>query len=674
MRKSQSPKNIKSHASKLPLSTYIILPVVLLFTLAVILSTYLSYQISTKLINEFLYSHALVISKSISSQLDDFFIEAIQNVQINKEMIETGTLDTENRENLSAHFIGQLRNTPYMTYISMGFNNGEYVGAGRQVLTGEIDLFTSEREEGSTFNRYQVLGNDTKGMLLEKKGRFIATERDWYKTAVNFGQIHWYPVYKYAGQDALGIGVSAPVYSPNQNELLGVLTADLALKRISEFLRAFHIDKESIIFIAEPSGKLVATSSLQDVYAKKDNNYIRYTTTDYPDVRIQEAGKRIQIHTELQQGQLFKVNQSQYHFDYRIYQDKYGQELVIGVILSTEAYKSNFMSELYFRLFLGILFLLAIGGVLVWILRQIVLPPIKRLINAHTQIKGRDYTVRVPVSQIQEMSALTTGFNETAESLEQYEKIEKAYMAHEKMATLGGLVSGITHEINTPLGIAITVNSYIEKTHQELMTQLAPDKPISPEMIEQAHEISEDLTVLYNNLNRAAELIKSFKAIAVGQSNELEATFNVKELINNVLVSLKHEYKQQNHKFVIDCEDMLMLKSYPSAITQILTNLIMNSLIHGFGDLSGGEIYIGFTREDNLIKMVYKDNGKGMSQETKEKLFVPFYTTNRENGGTGLGMNIIHTIVKEQLNGEISVQSELGEGVFFEITFMNDLD
>jgi signal transduction histidine kinase len=180
--------------------------------------------------------------------------------------------------------------------------------------------------------------------------------------------------------------------------------------------------------------------------------------------------------------------------------------------------------------------------------------------------------------------------------------------------------------------------------------------------------MDESLDLLQTNLERGAYIIQSFKRIAVDQTYETEEEFNVPEYIDSVVVSLTHEYKKSKHTFNIACDQDLNVRSYPGIFAQILTNLIMNSIIHAFDGMENGQIDISAHLEDGRLILRYSDNGCGISSENLPKIFTPFFTTRKGLGGSGLGLNIIHNLIAKKLNGSISVESEVGKGTTFIIT------
>ena len=254
-----------------------------------------------------------------------------------------------------------------------------------------------------------------------------------------------------------------------------------------------------------------------------------------------------------------------------------------------------------------------------------------------------------------------------AERKKEIEKVTKELIDKEKLASLGGLVSGIAHEINTPLGVAVTAASYMKKINDENIKLVEEGIMTKSDFVKYMESMGETTAILNTNISRAAELVKSFKLIAVNQSLEQKSKFLLREYIETILISLKHEYKKMDIRVNIECAEELIIDSYPGAFSQIMTNFIMNSLTHGFNEKRGGLIDINVSVSDGILKFIYSDNGKGIKEENFEKIFDPFFTTNRNAGGSGLGLSVVFNIVTGQLNGEISCNSVLGEGTTFTI-------
>jgi len=258
---------------------------------------------------------------------------------------------------------------------------------------------------------------------------------------------------------------------------------------------------------------------------------------------------------------------------------------------------------------------------------------------------------------------------ELKENIENLKITQNQLVESEKMASLGGLVAGVAHEINTPVGISLTGITHFQHITTELK-KLYEDNNLSQDEFENYIQTSYEIAnSVYKSLTRAAEQIRSFKQVAVDQSNEHIRNFNIKEYIEEVLLSLHNRLKKTKHNINIHCDKNLNIDSFPGSFSQVITNFIMNSLIHGFKNIEKGNIDIYVKKLDNSIEIIYKDDGIGINKTNLKKIFNPFFTTNREGGGSGLGLNIVYNIITNGLNGNIKATSELGKGTKFIITF-----
>ncbi|WP_462173803.1 sensor histidine kinase [Pseudoalteromonas xiamenensis] len=268
---------------------------------------------------------------------------------------------------------------------------------------------------------------------------------------------------------------------------------------------------------------------------------------------------------------------------------------------------------------------------------------------------------------------LLTKQKELERYLDELNLAQERLVGSEKMAALGGLVAGITHDINTPVGIGVTATSFLQERLEQIEIAYK-EKTLSPKALEEfINDAKQSTSLLTTNLDRASELVASFKQIAVDQASEAVRTINFKEYLGEVIKSLHPKLKKTKHNINVSCPDDLILNLPAGAISQIFTNLIMNSLIHGFEEMNIGTIDIAITEDNDDVKIVYKDNGKGVSKAQLEKLFDPFFTTKRDQGGSGLGTHITLNLVKQTLNGEIEVESEEGKGLTYYIRFPKDM-
>ncbi len=266
-------------------------------------------------------------------------------------------------------------------------------------------------------------------------------------------------------------------------------------------------------------------------------------------------------------------------------------------------------------------------------------------------------------------SQLINKHQELEKSLAELEQAQAQLIESEKMASLGGLVAGIAHDVNTPIGIAVTASSFLNEQVADLKTKFS-DKTLSPKQLAKFVDTSgESISLISNNLKRASDLVHSFKQVAVDQTSDAIRTIDLKTYLSDIIKSLQPHLKMTKHTIKLNCPEKITMRCPAGALSQIFTNLIMNSVIHGFEYKEIGLVEINITKgdEENIL-IDYRDDGKGVSQEVLSKLFDPFFTTKREKGGSGLGTHITYNLVKQTLGGEITANSETGKGLYFKIS------
>jgi PAS domain S-box-containing protein len=233
----------------------------------------------------------------------------------------------------------------------------------------------------------------------------------------------------------------------------------------------------------------------------------------------------------------------------------------------------------------------------------------------------------------------------------------------ERMAALGRLVAGVAHEINTPVGLGLSVASHLEQKCRQFRQHYEQGELTQEDLDEYVQASREATDSLLFNLRRAADLVRSFKQVAVDQTRQQRRSFKVKGYIEEVLISLRPKLRGTRHEVVLECPEELAIYSDPGALSQILTNLVENSLVHGFEGIARGQITIAVQNEISVAVLIYSDNGKGMLAEQVERIFDPFYTTRMGQGGSGLGMHIVYNLVTQTLGGHIACVSAPGQGL-----------
>jgi len=252
-------------------------------------------------------------------------------------------------------------------------------------------------------------------------------------------------------------------------------------------------------------------------------------------------------------------------------------------------------------------------------------------------------------------------------SLQQLKDTQKQLVQSEKLAALGQLVAGVAHEINTPIGVCVTAVSFLADKTEYIQQQHELKKLSAKDFEEFMESCHSSLNYASKNLQRAGNLVSSFKQLSVDEYSEEQHSINLYRHIEGIVLHLTPHLDEVRPQLFINGQKEFQFYTYPGIISQIFTSLILNSLGHGFEmlDTEQGVISINFETKSNLLWIEYKDNGKGMEQEQVEKIFEPFYTTTREKGDVGLGMHIVFNLVTQLLGGTITCQSEPGQGAIF---------
>ena len=266
-------------------------------------------------------------------------------------------------------------------------------------------------------------------------------------------------------------------------------------------------------------------------------------------------------------------------------------------------------------------------------------------------------------------STLITTNKDLKSSIIELSKAQDRLLEAEKMSSLGALSAEISHEINTPIGISITSTSYlsdiIHKFQQDINAPQLSKRTIDSFIDNAQHSVE----LLLSNLQRAAELIASFKQVAVDQTNDKVRLINVAKYLDEIIRSIHPKLKKTDHSVKINCDPHIEIYTHPGAIAQIIINLIINSIAHAFTNINQGEMTIDIALDQQRLVILYRDNGVGVNEEQLEKLFDPFYTTKASKGGTGLGTHIIKNLIEDTLNGSIEAYSKESEGLSYHMSF-----
>jgi signal transduction histidine kinase len=323
---------------------------------------------------------------------------------------------------------------------------------------------------------------------------------------------------------------------------------------------------------------------------------------------------------------------------------------------------------------------------------RIVFGPLKQLRDGLFDLatRGSDDVEELPENRRDELGDVIRGFNAvqrklksiiegsreaedmarrsqqaTAQAMDELRRAQESLLQSERLASLGSLVAGVAHEINTPVGIALTSASVLKEATDGISAAVAGGSVKKTDIVRYLETAGESARLIMNNAYRAAHLIHSFKQIAVDQVSEARRLFELRDYIGEVISSLQPTLKKTRISIDIDCPPGIMLDSYPGALAQVLTNLVLNCVEHAFDADTAGNIHIGVRRDGDAIAMQVRDNGRGIAPDMLDRVFDPFVTTRRGQGGTGLGLNIVFNLIAKQFGGTITVSSTLGQGATF---------
>jgi two-component system NtrC family sensor kinase len=254
------------------------------------------------------------------------------------------------------------------------------------------------------------------------------------------------------------------------------------------------------------------------------------------------------------------------------------------------------------------------------------------------------------------------------EALRELREAQAHLVQAEKLASLGQLVAGVAHEINTPIGLALTTSTAIDGDLKRLVRSIESGQLRRSELTQGIARLSEGMRLLFANLTRAADLVHSFKQVAIDQANEERRRFELRGWLLELMSTLEPLLRRKGHDVRLSCEAGIVIDSYPGALAQVLSNLALNAVIHGFPGGRTGVLDLTVSRLGARdLRIVFADNGAGIPAENLRKVFDPFFTTRRDQGSTGLGLHIVFNLVVSTLGGQIELESGPDRGTRFTI-------
>ena len=276
----------------------------------------------------------------------------------------------------------------------------------------------------------------------------------------------------------------------------------------------------------------------------------------------------------------------------------------------------------------------------------------------------RQHNLNLEGTVAQRTAELTASNEELSAALQTLRKAQSELVESEKLASLDRLVAGVAHELNTPLGNALTVVSALEDRYRQLENSLAGNLPLRRSTLEElVRDTRHGQDILQRNVQKAADLVRDFKQVAIDQTSDLRRDFDLAQVVEDVLVMVEPSFKHTPYVIETELDRGLSMNSYPGSLGQVLTNLLMNALLHGFEGLPQGHVRVRCAAlPDGEVELCVTDDGRGMDEAVRRRIFDPFFTTKLGTGDSGLGMHIVHSIVTNVLGRQIEVRSTPGQG------------
>ncbi|MFZ6645537.1 ATP-binding protein [Undibacterium sp. TJN25] len=601
-----------------------------------------------------------------------------------------------------------VRNTAFISSIVTANQLGEEILLIR-TPNGWKNRLTRVAEWGNR-QQWQEWKDDLPPATEWKVRDYDPRKRPWYQGAMegkSADDIHWSEPYTLVSTGELAISASAHWRNPNPNsDVAHVIDFDMTLADISRLTRSLQVGKTGYVALLTESGKLIGLPHLP-AFASEE------ALRDYVLKKPQEIGLgKVQAALDVWK------NQGQGHAAIR-FNDEEGQAWIgsvrplnIGrqaltiVAIAPASDFSSISQQLIWSALLALAAVVIVSAIVARHIVNCVRQPLQRLAEESTRIGSMQLDEPVSVdARFREIVHLTEAqermrllllqarnameeANQDLEDriIERTQELEQAndemsallqrlratqaqLVQSEKLSALGALVAGVSHELNTPIGNCVLIASTVETQQIEFEEQIKAG--LRRSVLSHFLDTLRDGTqILQRNLKRAAELVHSFKQIAVDQSSDQRRTFDLRETVHESQVALSPMLNKAGCRFINALPQGLLMDSYPGPLVQVITNLTTNAITHGFEHSVGGEIQVSLAdgpTEEGSVRLLFRDNGQGIAEANLPRIFDPFFTTRLGHGGSGLGLNIVYNLVTRVLGGSIKVSSEGGRGTCFEL-------
>ncbi len=625
---------MKSRTKKLAES--IIFNIIGVILISVVLGTGILLMFSSQRLNSLNTSKSIVITNAIDFQVENFVIDQIR---IMEEFELIYTFHNDSPELIRDFYVKLLDLHPEYSRFLILDNQGTVISSypGDQIVDGT---------DHSYYNYF----------LQAEKGDFY-----WSDT--------FYDVVENSPRVALSVKVEDVV-----------LVAYLDLIEINSFIDKLDIGEDSSVAVVDGSGTYIAHSNINKVAQReKDSDLIDALNNKIDLTKLKTISKEngFKYFKNIASTQWYvAINQSTKPVEDLMRENIFVSSVFITVLLLffiVVSFRKMKNIKMTFRKFTDNIIDVATGNYDKKIENEeyYEFKELGDQFNIMAQsIHSREKTIQdlnkdLELKVEERTRMLDDSNQELRQTIDNLEETQEKLINSEKMASIGQVVAGVAHEINTPLGISITTASYIDMQTKKIHEDVDENNLSKKSLLQYLNEVNTSTGIMLNTLDRASELIQSFKQVAVVQSTSNKVMFDPCDIVKSVVTSLKTSADKIEVKLIFTCSLDHKVNSWPGRLSQITLNLIQNALIHGFKDKENGSILVDLSTYKYGIRLEIKDDGSGIPDDVIKKIYEPFFTTGRLEGSTGLGLNIVYNMVESVFEGRIECLSKVGEGTSF---------